>query len=318
MTYTAQDRMSKLMAREHQALQIISRFGLTLGVGEKSIDEVCREKGLDTATFLAVINYKIGHKEAGTEEDIDLHTLLCYLRNAHAYFLDFSLPQIRAQLIEAMNFKTCNCGCTNQSIPMLIMQFYDEYVNEINIHMSHENEQLFPYAEALLAGKAIGKLSSADFENQHRLVDDRNIADKLTELKGLLIKYYPAEDSEGEKGVKLMAALHEIFEIEEDLATHCIIEDQLLIPALRRIENTLNAHSKKAEENEELSERERDVLIQLVRGLSNKEIADVLFISTHTVISHRKNIARKLNIHSTAGLTIYAIVNKLVDIDAIK
>ena len=52
------------------------------------------------------------------------------------------------------------------------------------------------------------------------------------------------------------------------------------------------------------------------KGLSNKEIADVLFISTHTVISHRKNIARKLNIHSTAGLTIYAIVNKLVDINS--
>ncbi|MEE0923258.1 MAG: LuxR C-terminal-related transcriptional regulator, partial [Paludibacteraceae bacterium] len=55
-----------------------------------------------------------------------------------------------------------------------------------------------------------------------------------------------------------------------------------------------------------------------VKGLSNKEIADVLCISTHTVISHRKNITRKLNIHSTAGLTIYAIVNKLIDIHTIQ
>ena len=70
-------------------------------------------------------------------------------------------------------------------------------------------------------------------------------------------------------------------------------------------------------ESEELSEREKDVLIQVVKGLSNKEIADVLCISTHTVISHRKNITRKLNIHSTAGLTIYAIVNKLVDLDSL-
>ena len=70
-------------------------------------------------------------------------------------------------------------------------------------------------------------------------------------------------------------------------------------------------------ENEELSEREKDVLIQVVKGLSNKEIANVLCISTHTVISHRKNITRKLNIHSTAGLTIYAIVNKLVDLDSL-
>ena len=60
------------------------------------------------------------------------------------------------------------------------------------------------------------------------------------------------------------------------------------------------------------------MLKQVVNGLSNKEIADVLCISTHTVISHRKNIARKLGIHSTAGLTIYAIVNNLVNINDLK
>jgi regulator of cell morphogenesis and NO signaling len=65
----------------------------------------------------------------------------------------------------------------------------------------------------------------------------------------------------------------------------------------------------------DLSSREKDVLVQIVNGLSNKEIADKLCLSTHTVMSHRKNIARKLNIHSTAGLTIYAIVNGIVEIN---
>jgi regulator of cell morphogenesis and NO signaling len=65
---------------------------------------------------------------------------------------------------------------------------------------------------------------------------------------------------------------------------------------------------------EALSDRERDVLVEIVKGLSNKEIADSLCISVHTVITHRKNITRKLNIHSTAGLTIYAIVNGLIKI----
>ena len=69
------------------------------------------------------------------------------------------------------------------------------------------------------------------------------------------------------------------------------------------------------EEEGELSERENDVLVQIVKGLSNKEIADVLCISVHTVITHRKNITRKLHIHSTAGLTIYAIVHKLIDLN---
>ena len=69
---------------------------------------------------------------------------------------------------------------------------------------------------------------------------------------------------------------------------------------------------------EALSDREKDVIISLVQGMSNKEIADHLCISTNTVITHRRNIARKLQIHSPAGLTIYAIVNGLVDISAVK
>ena len=55
----------------------------------------------------------------------------------------------------------------------------------------------------------------------------------------------------------------------------------------------------------------------MVCGLSNKQIASRLFISLNTVLTHRKNIARKLNIHSVAGLTIYAIVNKIVEIEDI-
>lgn len=67
-----------------------------------------------------------------------------------------------------------------------------------------------------------------------------------------------------------------------------------------------------------LSDREREIVRWVVCGLSNKEIAAQLFISLNTVLTHRKNIARKLDIHSVAGLTIYAIVNKLVDINELK
>jgi len=67
-----------------------------------------------------------------------------------------------------------------------------------------------------------------------------------------------------------------------------------------------------------LSDRERDVIISLVQGMANKEIAEHLFISINTVITHRRNIARKLQIHSPAGLTIYAIVKGIVDISSVK
>ncbi len=68
----------------------------------------------------------------------------------------------------------------------------------------------------------------------------------------------------------------------------------------------------------EISTREREIIVCVVKGLTNKQIADTLNLSTHTVIAHRRNIATKLQIHSPSGLTIYAIVNKLVDLSEIK
>lgn len=67
------------------------------------------------------------------------------------------------------------------------------------------------------------------------------------------------------------------------------------------------------DESHDLSERERDVLVRVAKGLSNKEIADDLNISIHTVMSHRKNIVHKTGIKSVAGLTVYALLNNLLD-----
>ena len=72
------------------------------------------------------------------------------------------------------------------------------------------------------------------------------------------------------------------------------------------------------EEQQSLRARQKEIVDSLVKGMTNREIADRLFLSTHTVITHRRNIARKLQIHSPSGLTIYAIVNKLVELSDIK
>ena len=66
-------------------------------------------------------------------------------------------------------------------------------------------------------------------------------------------------------------------------------------------------------DSHDLSERERDVLILVAKGMANKEIADRLNISIHTVMSHRKNITHKTGIKSVAGLTVYALLNNLLD-----
>ena len=280
------------MSHEEDAIQIISRFGLEMGVGEQTIEQVCDAHGVHTPTFLAVVNYKVFHQRA-IPKDIDVPTLQQYLQNAHTYFLDFRLPRLRRALIEAII-----PADPTTKIPGLILRCYDEFAEEIRIHIEHENEGLLD-------------------EHEH---DDQRITDKLTEIKNLIIKYYPSQSqSQSQSSITylLISVMSDLWHTQQDFEDHCAIEDDILRPAISHRTSTVSRRHQ-LPETEELSEREKDVLVQVVHGLSNKEIADVLCISTHTVISHRKNIARKLNIHSTAGLTIYAIVNKLVDINTLE
>ncbi len=289
--YKATDKIADLMSHEEDAIHVISRFGLGMGVGEQTIAEACALHGVHTPTFLAIVNYKVfKHKALPTE--VDVPTLQQYLRNAHSYFLDFRLPFLRRAIIEAI----IPADPTSQ-IPMLILRCYDEFVEEIRTHIAHEEQGLV----------------------QEHIQDDQRITDKLSEIKKLIIKYYPSENV-SHKGIATYTLIHvmsDLWHTEQDFADHCAIEDEILRPALSQALTDAPTATPN-QETEALSERERDVLIQVVNGLSNKEIADRLFISIHTVMTHRKNITRKLNIHSTAGLTIYAIVNKLISIDNIK
>ena len=88
----------------------------------------------------------------------------------------------------------------------------------------------------------------------------------------------------------------------------------------KKISGLLNVPSEEEDlENQDaLSQREKEIVICVVKGMTNKEIAETLFLSIHTVITHRRNISKKLQIHSAAGLTIYAIVNKLVTLNDVK
>ena len=88
----------------------------------------------------------------------------------------------------------------------------------------------------------------------------------------------------------------------------------------RKIAGLLNVASEEEETDNQdtLSQREKEIVVCVVKGMTNKEIAEKLFLSIHTVITHRRNISKKLQIHSAAGLTIYAIVNKLVTLSDVK
>lgn len=308
--YSHSDRLRDIIDDNPQLLMALSRFGIQLGFGDASVQDVCERNNVDTATFLCVTNY-ISHRTIEITQ-VSAAAMTEYLKRAHTYFLDFILPSIRRKLIEAVNYSGSN------DVGILIIKFFDEYFNEVRAHMLYENSTVFTYVEELLNGNLSEEFSIARFASHHEHIDAR-----LRELKDIIIRYYPGKDND-----LLNSALYDIISCEEDLAMHCSLEDRIYVPVVKALEHKVAHDSKRTvprrttdEEDadadsrmEQLSQREREIVGCIARGMSNKEIATQLNISVHTVTTHRRNISAKLDIHSAAGLTIFAIINGLVEI----
>ncbi len=312
-TYQEEDKMISLIRDNYDLLQSLGSFGIHLGFGDKTVREVCEQEQVDTYTFLTVVNFTInGYRDFDDTDRISLPTLVKYLRASHEYYLGYQLPAIRRELEAALD--------ESDNLARLIMKLYDEYARSIRNHMQFEEKSLFPYVEQLIQGKASDQYDIHTFSRHH----GQNEL-KLRELKSIIIKYLPSDSLHNNQ---LTATLYNLYNCERWLSSHAEVEDHIFIPAVHRHEKKLKRDDvsvkissmlgQNADNGEALSDRERDVVIGVVQGMTNKEIADHLCISTNTVITHRRNIARKLQIHSPAGLTIYAIVNNLVDISAVK
>ena len=308
--YEADDKMISIIADNYDTLQSLGRFGINLGFGDKTVREVCEHQQVDTYTFLAVVNFTINGSREFDQELLSIPTLLHYLKASHDYYLNFQLPFIRKQLVDALD--------VNDSLAKLIIKLYDEYAQEIHLHMEYEEQTVFPYVDHLLNNQVDENYDIGTFSKNHSKIDV-----KLRELKNIILKYLPSDMRHNNQ---LTATLYNLYINEEWLLNHAMVEDYLFIPAISYLErkfkqNDVSVKISKMisqENSEQLSKREKDVVICIVQGMSNKEVADHLFISVNTVITHRRNIARKLQIHSPAGLTIYAIVNNLVDISLVK
>ncbi|MBR6347050.1 MAG: hemerythrin domain-containing protein [Bacteroidales bacterium] len=295
-------KMAEVMNRDFSLSGVLERVGLSFGFGDETVDEVCRRGGVNAETFLLICNVYLDESYTPSREvleKVDLRDVLRYLRLSHSYYQDTVVKSLRAALDVLME----PCGDTHK---MIISRFFSDYTDELSKHFEYEETVVFPYVEAMLDDSADEDFSIGQYEYQHS-----DVQEKLDDLKKLIMTYLPAQCEQQ----LIQRALSELFTLETDLHKHTIIEDNILIPAVNRLEDIESAEPAAEEDTSDaLSAREKEILVGVDQGLLNKEIAAKYNISIHTVITHRKNISRKTGIKTIAGLTAYAILNNLVEL----
>lgn len=221
--FTADDIMVDLVNYDYSLLPFLSRFSLPLGFGNMTIAEVCDGAGIDVNVFLLIINFII----SGVPDQEALDTLspleiVNFLKNSHDYFLGYKFPHIRNNLITALDQ-------SHSDINPAIIRFYDDFVDKVTKHFRYEEKNLFPYVKSLVNGKP--RHYNIDiFIRQHD-----EVADSLAELKNIILRFYSTSVPN-----KMYDALVDIYNCEDDMESHNDIENQILVPMVKRIEQMKN------------------------------------------------------------------------------
>ena len=277
-------------------LLLLPRFGIPTGFGEKTIGQICAEHGVSASLFLFVCNvycyegFTTGSETVAAE---DLPALLQYLRASHHYYLDERIPHIERHLRQLADKAGNPYGD-------LLKQFFADYRREVEDHFSFEEAHIFPTVT-----KDIERSKKA-FTGAHDSIEE-----KLSDLTKIIFKYLPENISSEE----IIELTFDIFQLAEDLDRHTVLEEAVFMEdhgAERSRKKSLAADADAGDADEALSQRETEILVLVAKGYMSKEIADMLNISMNTVNTHRKNITAKTGIKSIAGLTVYAMMNKLM------
>lgn len=300
--YRGSNTMREMVQDNNFLLHVISRFEIAYGFGDGTIQKVCADNSVHTGTFLAICNLISGYPF--DVSDTSLRALVGYLRHAHGSIISITLPHIKHHLVEGIG------QSSSEKVSLMLLKFFDEYVAEVRAHMEKEDEEIFRYAEQLADGRKSDGMTLSGYVAHHE-----PMSDKLRELKDIFIYHYTQKDN----GL-LSSVLFDIILCERDLATHFDVENRLLVPLVGAIEKSSNTAALKGQavkEIQALGGREKEIIRHIAKGMTNRQIADKLYISTHTVATHRRNICAKLDIHTPSGLILYAIVHNLIDISEI-
>ena len=230
MKYAGTDKMSDLICENYNLLLVMSRFGLSLGFGDKTVEQVCEQQGVHTGTFLAVVNFMDDECCVADDyrQELSIEALMDYLKRSHAYFLEFKLQEIRRKLLASLD-------CPSDAVAALVLKFYDAFVEEVEIHMGYENRVLFEYVDGLLQDKMSAEYNIGVFSKRHNQIET-----KLTELKNILVKYYPVKANSN----LLNDVLFDIYACEKDLSSHCRLEDYMFVPLIMELEKKIQSDAR--------------------------------------------------------------------------
>ncbi|MFO7656800.1 MAG: hemerythrin domain-containing protein [Bacteroidales bacterium] len=232
-------QMADIIHLNYSLLEVISRFDIRLGFGNKTIGEVCREQGTDVNFFLEIVN-SFHDPEYFPDKELQnfkLTDIVNYLKKTHKYYLDVKVPQIES----FMQVLLKNSNNRNREGLELINRFFLDYKHELIAHIEHEEDHVFSYVleveKAFLTKKfekqvaeKIKTYSIDDFADEHD-----NVEDKLFDLKNIIIRYLPPV-----KDVFVCNnILTELFRFEKDLNNHTRIEDKVLVPKVRVMEKAI-------------------------------------------------------------------------------
>ena len=288
-------------------LSVLERLNIALGFHEATIEDICKRYFLSEDLVISIFNIYANNGYTPRAESLsksDITRLIRYLQTSHRYYSSKSFPSLHEKIHDLLQE-----GDRNNA--RILNQFYDDYSDEMARHFRFEEDIVFPFMEKLME---VGTGRMAPFDINLFAKNHKKAEEKLSDLKNTILKYLPDSYSASLR----TEILKDIYAIEEDLKKHTEIEDKLLLPAISRLMNMsagktgTDEADVRSEPSSSLSEREKEVVAEVAKGLTNKEIADKLNLSVHTVTTHRKNISKKTGINSISGLTVYAIINKLV------
>jgi regulator of cell morphogenesis and NO signaling len=235
-------KMAEVIHLNYHLLPIISRFGIHLGFGEKTIEQLCIEYNLDLNFFLVILNsyHDKDYFPRKHLQGFPVELIIEYLRKSHEYYLKIKIPLID-KLLKQLSLQDKGLG--GESL-LLINKFFNEYKHELSTHIQREEDKVYPYIftieDAFRQGKSnsdlvalIRKYSIDDYENEHD-----NVEDKLYDLQNIIIKYLPPPLDMNLCHTVLM----EMFRLESDLYDHARIEDMVLVPKVRFMEKWIEEH----------------------------------------------------------------------------